>query len=261
MLPRDPTGSFFFLSDPAICRAGGLCCCVVCACCRRDKKHLSCGCSAVFVGGQVWSSLVFYFCKYDPTQPYCCVPCATRVCAVCVGRVSRVECCRGALRSRSTLNFLRLLTLGAPCPTPKLSSAILILHLDEGSHDPSTQGLFSKKDLALRRFWVKEPRHSEIISAEICRLYRKTRLQSSFLSKKGLFVASATAKTCINILTNMITVFDGIIKKICKSDPVNSFALYFQDCFPQKKAGAFLQGSSAARVYLHSGTMQTFITS
>ena len=29
--------------------------------------------------------------------------------------------------------------------------------------------------MAFRRFWVKEPRHSENISAEMCYLYRRTR--------------------------------------------------------------------------------------
>ena len=38
---------------------------------------------------------------------------------------------RGVLRSRFTLNFLRLLPFGAPYLTPKPSSANLILHLDE----------------------------------------------------------------------------------------------------------------------------------
>ena len=41
---------------------------------------------------------------------------------------------------------------------------------------PSVQkAAFSEARLALRRFWVEEPRHSENNLAEMCHLYRRTR--------------------------------------------------------------------------------------
>ena len=37
------------------------------------------------------------------------------------------------------------------------------------------QVLFSKQDLGFPTIWVKEPRHSETILADMCYLYRRTR--------------------------------------------------------------------------------------
>ena len=86
-----------FQSDPAICKAGGLCCCVIHECCHKVQQPCCCCCcccccSAIFVGSRAWSRvqpllryILVYFCKYFPATAVV-LPCFVRhacVCAVC----------------------------------------------------------------------------------------------------------------------------------------------------------------------------------
>ena len=102
-------------SDPAVCKAGGLCCCVIKCVLLQVHQHCRC-CSAIFVGSRVWSrapvpSCVhpFYFCKYHPTTVLQGSVCHARVRCV---RVRCVQCVtRGVLPyiffQSAVLDFVR----------------------------------------------------------------------------------------------------------------------------------------------------------
>ena len=82
---------------------------------------------------------------------------------------------RGVLRYRFTLTFLKLLTLGAPDLTRRITLFSSKKQISCRSIFPwpkYTKTSFFETRLAFRRFWVKEPRHSEKKVAEMYHLYR-----------------------------------------------------------------------------------------
>ena len=79
-----------FLSDPAICRAGGSL--LLCETCMLPQVQRCCCCSAIFVGSRVWPRVqssvhyIFYFCKYHPASVVLCSVCHACVTQACVTR-------------------------------------------------------------------------------------------------------------------------------------------------------------------------------
>ena len=90
---------------------------------------------------------------------------------------------RGILRKRVNLVFLRLLTrtLGASYLIRTLTSAKIKLYPDKIPWSKYTKTSFFETRLAFLLFWVKEPRHSEGLLAEMCYFYGRTRQSSSTL--------------------------------------------------------------------------------